>query len=254
MKAATLKVRSFTFCLFSFVFLGGLCGCSVVDYFRPEEPPYDAELSESYYQTRLKVSSSAAVLAMIHRPEYELLSQSKRVVASSGQKKKGHKIWFNMVAFDENKLTAKRKHFFMVDEKPKSLWVQPRRRLKFDSKMALETEVLDKPYADENARRIAILRQVLKNVRKDIDELGADNKMLDISGMVINQTLETILVKLDSSPALASKLSTTDGLYFDHITLGAGSVWMVVAADIVDVKIKVDSFVRTYDDPFALED
>jgi len=167
-----------------------LCGCSVVEYFKPEGPPYDEELSASYYQTKLKESSSADVLATIHRPEYELLSQSKSVVASLGQKKKGHKIWFNMVAFDENKPFAKRKYFFVVDEKAKGFLILPKRRLIFDSEMVLETEVLDKPYANENARRIAILRQVLENIRRDIDEVAPDNKMIGICGMLINQKAE----------------------------------------------------------------
>jgi len=229
-----------------------------VEYLKLEKPPYDEQLSQSYYQTRLKASTSVDVLATIHKPRYGLLSQSKSVVALSGQKKKGHKVWLKMVAFDEGSpeynLTAKRKYFFVVDEKPKSLWVQPKRRLRFDSKMVLEAEVFDEPYANESARRIAILRQVLKNVRKDIDEVGAQDKNLSICGILINQTLETILVKLDSSPLLASRLSTADGLDFDHITLGAGIIWMGVVGDTVNVRIRVDSFVRTFDDPFALED
>jgi hypothetical protein len=191
---------------------------------------------------------------MIHRPEYELLSQSKSVVASLGRKKKGRKIWFNMVAFDENKPAAKRKYFFVVDEKAKGFLFWPRQSLIFDSEMVLETEVLDKPYANENARRIAILKQVLKNVHKDIDEVAQDNKMLGICGMLINQTLKTVLQKLDDSPALASKLSDADGLGFDHITLGKGSIGMGVTDDIVKVKVKVGSLAWTFEDPFALEE
>jgi len=230
------------------------CSCSIGEYFQPLVPPYDKELSASYHRTKLKESSSADVLATIHRPEYELLSQSKSVVASLGQKKKGHKIWFNMVAFDENKPAAKRKYFFVVDEKAKGFLFWPRQSLTFDSEMVLETEVLDKPYANENARRIAILEQVLKNSRKDIDELAQDNKMLGICGMLINQTLNTVLQKLDKSPVLASKLSDADGLGFDHITLGKSSIGMGITDDIVKVKVKVSSLTWTSEDPFALEE
>jgi len=231
-----------------------LYGCAAVDYVKPEVPPYEKQLTRGYYLTSLNVKTSADVLATIHIPQYELLSQSKRVVASSGQKKKGHKIWLKMVAFDENDLTAKRKYFFIVDEKPKSFWVQPRRRLRFDSKMALEREVFYEPYANENARRIAILRQVLTNLRKDISEVEEQDKRLSVCGMLISQTLETILVKLDSSSVLASRLSSPKGLDFDHITLGAGIIWMGVIGETVNVRIRVNSFVRTLDDPFALED
>ena len=253
-----LKILNFESWFFAFSFqllvVFGLCGCSVVEYFEPLVPPYDKELSASYHQTKLKESSSADVLATIHRPEYELLSQSKSVVASLGQKKKGHKIWFNMVAFDENKPAARRKYFFVVDEKAKSFLILPRRRLIFDSEMVLETEVLDKPYANENARRIAILEQVLKNSHKDTDELAQDNKMLGICGMLINQTLNTVLQKLDKSPVLASKLSDADGLGFDHITLGKSSIGMGITDDIVKVKVKVSSLMWTSEDPFALEE
>ena len=231
-----------------------LCSCSIGEYFEPLVPPYDKELSASYHQTKLKESNSADVLAAIHRPKYELLSQSKSVVASVGQKKKGHKLWCNMVAFDENELTAKRKCFFLVDEKAKSLLIWPKRRLIFDSEMVLETEVLDEPYANENARRIAILRQVLENIRQDVDEVTPDNKVLGICGALINQTLETVLQKLDESPVLASKLSDADGLGFDHITLGKGNIVMNVTDDIVKVNVRLGSLVWTFDDPFALEE
>jgi hypothetical protein len=224
-----------------------------VEYFKPEKPPYDEHLPLGYYQIKLKVSRAADVLAAIHIPEYELLSQSKNAIASSGQKKKGHEIWFKMAAFDENTLTTKRKYFFLIDEKPKSFWVQPKRRLKFDSEMVLGPELFNEPYVNDNAKRIAILRKVLANARGDIYDVGAEDKNLSTCGMLINQTMETILVKLESSPVLATKLNPVEGLDFDHITLGAGTIWMGSAGDIVNVRIRVDSFVRTHDDPFALK-
>jgi hypothetical protein len=242
-------------CTFGFLLLVVfvLSGCAVVEYFKREGPPSDEELYESYNQTELKVSGAGEVLAMIHDPEYELLSRSKSVIASSGQKKKGYKSWFNMVAFDETKLTANRKHFFSVDEKPKTVPFRSKRRLRFESKMVMESEVLDEPYVNRNARRIAILEQVLANFHKDVDEVKADNKKLDSCRMLMNWVLETILRDLDESPVLASKLSSTEGVNFDHITLGKGRIWMEVAEDIVDVKVVIDSFVGTLDDPFALD-
>ncbi len=231
------------------------CNCAVVEYFQSDEPPYDEELSASYNRTKLKESTSADVLAIIHRPKYaELLSQSKSVVASQGQKKEGHTIWFNMVAFDENKLAAKRKYFFVVDEKGKAFLVGPRRSLKFDSEMVLGPDVFEEPYADESSRRIAILKQVLSNVRRDIDEVAQDNKMLDICGMLINQTLQTILQKMEDSPVLATNLSDANGLDFDHISFDKGTIRMDVADDIVKVKVNIGSLAWTLEDPFALEE
>ncbi len=252
MQNQKLKLKTFSFALCFLVF--GLCGCAVVDYFKPEKPPYDEQLSDSYENTTLKVSRAADVLASIYEPNYELLSQSKSVIASSGQKKKGHEIWFNMVAFDENALTAKRKYFFLVDEKPKSFWVQPKRKLKFDCEMVMGRELFDEPYANDNAKRIAILQKVLDNARSDIDQVGTEDKNISTSGMLINQTMKTILAKLESSPASATKLNPSGGLDFDHITLGDGTIWMGASGDIVYIKIRIDSYIRTHDDPFALED
>ena len=262
MQNQNLKLKILNFELWFLIFslqllvIFGLCGCKVVEYFKPEELPYDEQLSESYYQTELKVSTSADVLTTIHKPEYELLSQSKSVVASFGQKKKGREIWLNMVAFDENELTTMRKYFFVIDEKPKSLLmlIRPRRKLMFDSEMVLQADVLDKPYANENARRIAILKRVLENSRKDIKEVGPDNKMIVVCGMLINQSLEASLVELDSSPVLASGLSEPAGVEFSHMTLDKGKIQMVVADDIVSIKIRVDSLVEPFGDPFSLEE
>ncbi len=253
-----LKISNFElwFLVFSFqlLIILSLCSCSVVEYLKAEKPPYDEELSESYYRTKLKISSSADVLATIHKPEYELLSQSKSAIASLGQKKKGHKIWFNMVVFDENELTVKGKYLFIVDDRP-NIWEEPRKKLSFDCEMVLEAEVLDKPYANENARRIAILKRVLENVRKDIDEVGSDNKKLGICGMLINQALEAVLVKLDSSPVLATMLSEQSGVEFDHINFDKGKIQMVVEGDIVKIKMRLGLLVRRWDleEPSALE-
>ena len=117
-KNSNLKCQLLVF-NFQLLVIFALCGCAVRDFLMPERPPYDAEIAQSYSQTELKISTSADVLATIHKPEYELLSQSRSVIASVGQKKKGREIWLNMVAFDENELTARRKYFFIVDEQSK---------------------------------------------------------------------------------------------------------------------------------------
>ncbi|MHC4069805.1 MAG: hypothetical protein ACYS18_01435 [Planctomycetota bacterium] len=230
-----------------------LCGCSFFELFEKEQPPYDNELSAGYFKTVLEQSGSADVLGTIHMPEYETLSQSKSVIASVGQKDEGHKIWFKMVAFDENKLTARRKYFFVIDEKGKALF-GPRRSLAFDCETVPDRELLNKPYASDGARQIAIMRQVRTDVRTDVSELAMDNKTLDVCGMLINQTLETILRRLDESPVLASKLSDGIGLDFDHITLGEGRAMMYVIGGVVKVNVDISSLTWDFkDDPFAIE-
>ena len=230
----------------------GLCGCSYVEPAGSLLPPY--ENPATYNQIKLKESTSADVLTVITKPKDELLSQSKSVVASQGIKKSGHKLWLNMVTFDESEPTAKRKYFFVVDEKAENLLLWAKRKLIFDSEMVLDAKVLDEPYANENARRIAILKQVSESTRQDVDEVAPDNKKIGICGMLINQTLGTVLQKLDESPVLASKLSDAKGFDFDHITIGKGTIVMSVTDDIVNVKVRSGSFVWSFEDPFALEE
>jgi hypothetical protein len=244
---ATKKGQRKLFTLY--LLLIALClvyGCSIVEYFKPEGPPYDVELYHVYDQTKLKVSTSADVLVTIHRPEYELLSHSESVIASVGQKKKGRKTWCNMVAFDENELTANRKYLLIVDDRP-NLLEEPRKSLSFDCEMVLERQILAEPYASENARRIAILKRVRENTGRDKDEVGPDNNMLDICGMLANQALEAALVKLDSSPVLASKLDEPAGVDFSHINLGRGKIRMLFEDDIVKVKMRLGRLIKKWE-------
>lgn len=246
-KVTKSKIRDFAFNLLLFALVCGLCGCVVRDtavFLTPEWPPYDDEVGRVYYQTKLKESTSADVLSQIHIPKQELLSQSKSVVASYGQKKKGYKRWFKMVAFDEDQLTAQRKYLFIEDERPKVLFVEPWEALAFDCEQVLTPEVLGKPYANENARRIEILRWMLKSFRKDVDEVSEDNKDIGVCGALVNQAIETVLVKLDSVPAQAIRLNEKRGIKFEHINFDKGRIQMVIKDDIATVKIRLGSSVK----------
>jgi len=126
--------------------------------------------------------------------------------------------------------------------------------------MALEKELLNSSYGAENAGQIAILKYVLDNLRKDINGLGGDidmpsqdNKMLDISAMLIKQILETITFKLDRSGALAAKLSDPGGVEFDHINFGKGRIQMVIENDIVTIKMRLGALVSTFEDLEEIE-
>lgn len=237
------EVRLLIFIFGCFCFLGGcIFTLDVLELATPEGPPDANEAYLGYYQTHLKTSTSSDVISLIHLPEYELLSQSTSVIASAGQKKKkGYKTWLKMVAFDDNSLTAKRKYLFIEDERPKKLFVKPWECAKFDCEMVLEREKLDKPYSNDNARQIAILRQVLENFRSDIREVRVDNETIDVLGMMANQAFETVLVKLEASPALAGKLGEDKGLEFSHINLDKGKIRMVVEDDIAVIMIRLGS-------------
>ena len=240
-RSITIKLASLFVIYVTTTFLSG---CYVADFLKPEFPPYAAARNAGYHATVLKSSSAADVLNTIHLPKYELLSQSKNVIASTGEKKrKGFKKWFKMVAFDEQDLLARRKYLFTEDERPKQVAVEPWEYLRFDCQVVLEQTILDEPYANENARRIAILKQILKDFRIDIADVKLDNDILDISGLMVNQALKAALVRLDQSPAIATKLSDERGIEFSHIILNKGRIRLVIDGDIATVKLRAGSAV-----------
>ena len=198
----------------------------------------ESEIFNRYYFTVLKSSTSADILNVIQEGE-ELVSQSESVVASWSQAQEGSVLWFNMVAFDEEELTAVRKYGFLANEKVKGFYVVPARKMRFDVEAVLDAEIIEEPYANENEKRIKILRDVLESFNKDILQISMDSQVLRSSSMMVKQVLNSILVQLGESPALAARLSELKGMSFDHTTLGAGRVRMVLIEDIVKVKIKV---------------
>lgn len=267
MRAAELKVKSkklilrrFVFCLFAFSFFSGFCGCTIVSPEARRQQKvllYDKELSATYDQIKVHKSLTLDVLPRIESSKDELLSQSESVVASLGQSKNGYKTWFTMVAFHEYELSVIRKYFFVVDERVRN---RPRQGLRLDCEMALEKEMLNRFYAAENTSQIAILKYALDNLRKDINELGGDidmpsqdNKMLDISAMLIKQILETITLKLGKSGLLAARLSDPGGVEFDHINFGKGRIQMVIENDIVTIKMRLGALVSTFEDLEEIE-
>ena len=216
------------------------------------------ELYEPYRQIMLKKSLTIDALPKMQRFQsergpllggIEMLSQSQSIAASLGQGKNGRETWFNMVTFDEYKLDVIRKYFFVVDEEAARFPARFRQGLRFDCEMVLDEKILAESYTSENARRIAILRRVAENLRGDIAELAADanspnqdNERLSVCGMLLNQTLEMILVKLDASPVLAMKLGESPGVVFDHINFGEGRILMVVVDDLVGIQIRIGAF------------
>jgi len=249
--------------LFAVLLLGTLPGgCSTVTpWAKSRQLSYQAKLSAPYDRIMLKQSIIHDTVPKIQRSqdelepsfaEAELISHSENVVVSLGHSKDGYKSWFNMVTFQEKELNAVRKYFFFVDDKARSFQLSPRRGLRFDCEMVIGEEMLAEPGTAENAKRIAMLRNVLDNFHKDINELSEDtdaldqeHKMLDICRMLISQAFEIVLRELDSSPVLATRLRQAGGVEFDHINFDKGKIQMVVGGNIVRVKIRLGAFTHT---------
>lgn len=239
--------------------LGALLGgCSSEPSGRRASAFSQEELCEPYRQIMLKESLTIDALPKIQRFQsdrgpllggVEVFSQRRNIAASLGQAKDGLETWFNMVTFEMHRLNVIRKYFFLVDEDAAHFPARFRRGLRFDCEMVLANEMQEKSYASEDARRIAILRRVRENLRKDMTNLSADanspdpdDKMLSVCGMLLNQTLGMILVKLEASPVLAAKLSESPGVDFDQINFGEGRIFMTVAGDMVGLRIRIGAF------------
>ncbi len=208
----------------------------------------DRDVFGRYYLTTLRFSTSGDTLSVIADNEKELLSQSQSVVASYGQKKDAAELWFNMVAFDEEKLTAVRKYAFLVDESTRPYVLAKQRKLRFDARVVVDAKVMSEPFDNENARNIAILTDLSANFSDDIAQLTFDSKNLQSAAMLTKHVLNTVLRKLDESPAEAVRLAGAAGMEFDHMNLGKGHIRMVRSDDIVSVKIKIGQAAKGFED------
>lgn len=197
------------------------------------------EIFDRYEKTELRASSSADVLARIHDFETDYLTQSESVVASWGTDKKAHKLWFNVVAFDEDQLTAVRKYAMIANEKSKGFLVAPEQKIRFECTLVLPEEVLDQPYSNENNKRIAILKAMLASFSDDIDQLADDSRELKSAAMMTKQTINAALTTLNRSPAYARDLTDPDGMEFYHMPMGKSRINMYLQNDTVEVRIKV---------------
>ena len=215
-----------------------LAGCQTIP---------DSKVFGRYYLTTLKFSTSADVLNVVADNEKELLSQSQSVIASYGQKKDAAELWFNMVAFDEARLTAVRKYAFLVDESSGLYIVTKKRTLRFDARAVVDAKVMAEPFENENARNIAILRDVSDKFSDDIGQLTFDSVDLNSAAMLTMNIFNTVLVKLDNSPALAVRLAGEAGMEFDHMNLGKGHVRMTRQGDIVSIKIKIGQAAKGFE-------
>lgn len=237
-----------------------LGGCSDVSSVRRQNVFSQEELSSPYDRIAIAESLTIDALPKLQRFEsergpllggIEALSQGENIAVTLGQSKDGRKTWFNMVTFDEYKLDVIRKYFFCVDEDAARFPASVRRGFRFECEMVLNEQLLTQAYPSDNAARIAILRYIRENLRKDIEDLGAadspeqHNKMLSVCGMLLSQTLEKILLKLESSPALASMLGEDAGVDFDHVNFGPGQVIMVFLGDLVALRIRFGVFADT---------
>ena len=161
----------------------------------------------------------------------------------------------SMVTFDEYKLDVTRKYFFCVDENAARFPARVRQGFRFECEMVLDEKVLTQKYASDHAARVTILGYIRDNLRNDIGRFdGATGspqgeKTLSICGMLLNQTIEAIRLKIESSPALSSKLGESTGVDFEHVNFGPGKVVMVSQDNMIALRIRFGVFAETKANP-----
>lgn len=245
------------------------CGCGTREYISPKLPY--AQLAIPYTATQLGRSTSLEVLNIARSPAYQfdpnqtrevLLTQGDTVISYSGRSADTRKTWLDMVAFDEYRMTARRKYFFCIDERAERapgnlnasgskssgrLLFPPRRGILFDAQFVIDPEVLTTPYATQEAQLIAILQWLDAQFGRDVTALVGDpaapaqgGEAIILSGDMVHQVFQGVLVQLHKSPGLAKDLSDEQGIPFPHMSLDEGRIRMLTQNDLAVVKIRVN--------------
>ncbi len=237
------------------IFAGFMAGCAAIgqkgkdtgEYlFRPvhQSPSESQTLAIPYRQTEIGQSTSADVIEYFVETPHAVISQSESVVGLYGADKDRKKAWFNIVAFDEDSLTAKRKYFLSSYDRPKE-WFVLKEKLRFDASIMIDPAIMNEAYANADAKRIAILREVRRKFNQDIQQLTKFNRDIGNIGMLANQSMNIVLTELSTNPAYAEQLEYFEGLDFDHPTLDEGKIRLAIDPDgnIVRLKIKIGSVI-----------
>ena len=207
-----------TLCMAALLFASALCGCGGL---RRPKLPYD-KLATPYAATQLGRSTSLEVLNVARDPAYQfpqdkveqvLLTQGDTAISYSGRSADTRKTWLNLIAFDEYRMTARRKYFFCIDERAKRvpgsnrMLFPSRPGILFDAQFVIDTEVLTTPYATAEAQQIAILQWLAGQFSRDVAALVGNpadpaqgSEAILLSGAMVNQVFQGVLVELDKSP------------------------------------------------------
>ncbi|MCP4455157.1 MAG: hypothetical protein GY809_27150 [Planctomycetes bacterium] len=239
-----------------------VCGCSMPNpkaLVPPGTLPYQ-DIAATYHSGNIKRSSTLDVLRTMQthqdllNPKHvgrELISQTDTLVASSGQSKNQRKNWFTLFSFDEQSMTANRKYFMCLDEitwvtpsEPQRSLCLPRKTLVFNSQLVV-TDLANREFDNEQARDIALLRNIAETLRHDMTYFDAStrisgngNHIMTSIGLYMNTVFQQALRELDRSPYLANDLGH-QGLIFDHMTLNKGRIQMILQGDVLVSRVEM---------------
>lgn len=249
-------------CAWAFSLCLCVCGCSLPQpkaFVPPGTLPYQ-DIAATYHNTAIKQSSTLDVLRTMQDQQgqlnpkqvgRELVCQSDTLVASSGQSRDKLKNWFTLFSFDEQSMTANRKYFMCLDERtlvtptePQKPLFLPRQTLVFNSQLVV-TDLVQQDFSSEQARDIALLESIARNLRNDLNHFNAStglsengNHIMTCIGLYMNTVFQQALMELNRSPYLANNLDK-EGLIFDHMTLDRGRVQMILQGDILVSRVEM---------------
>jgi len=243
------------------LFALALAGCTTREYVGRAGLPY-AKLAIPYSATQLGRSTSLEVLNVARDPDYQfdpdkveqaLLTQGDTAISYSGRSADSRITWLNLIAFDEFRMTARRKYFFCIDERaeraPDSnrLLFPPRKGIIFNAEFIIDTNVLTTPYATEEAQRIAILQWLAGQFQRDVTVVVGNprdpaqgTEAILLAAMLTGQVFQGVLVELDRSPGLAANLGSPRGVPFPHPSLDEGRIRLTTQNELGAVKIRVN--------------
>lgn len=236
-----------------------LCGCAAQWYVRSDPLAYNT-LVGPYRHIQLKTATTLDVLGAFDIPDHrldaeatgkQLVSQSDTTMAVAGQSTDRRRTWVTLVAFDEHRMTARRKYFFCIDERATAaptehgrLLIPPRKGLVFDAELVLAPEIQTTPFATAEARQLATVRWLVERFDADvqdlIDEAGHANELVSLAAMMMNQTFEGLTTELDKSPVLARDFDDPEGVAFGHISMNEGRLQLTTTAGITTAKLRVN--------------
>ena len=260
-RRATSGLTSFGLAALASSFFA-LCGCAALSYVRSDPLPYN-RLAGPYRAIQLKTSTTLDALGAFDAPDHrldpnatgrQLVSQSHRTIAVCGQSTDTLRTWVTLVAFDEHRMTARRKYFFCIDERATTAptergqrLVPPRKGLIFDAELVLAPAIQTTPYATEEARQLATVRWLIDRFAADVQSLIGEpgepaqtNELISLAAMMMNQTFEGLRIELDKSPGLARHLSDPKGIAFPHINMNEGRLQLTTAAGITTAALRVN--------------
>lgn len=231
-----MKLKSLLVTL-AVIFIVAVSGC--------QKASQDTLVFNRYNMATLNVSTSADIVPMI-QAEKDLLAKSENAIASWGEAKKGSIIWFNAVAFDDFTSKAVRKYAFGANPKADGFFSGREQTMRFDAELVINADVLREPHANDNARKIAVLKSVLKDFGNDMKPLTKDSEVLNSAMLMSKQLLKGIIYELGATPSLAANLENYSGMDFDNMNLNKGKIRMVIVDGVVKIKAMTGSAIKDF--------